>query len=418
MRALTRATVIFLLPLLVIGLVACGADDSSVASQAGEATGDVQVGSIVDESPDEGTGHTEVVADEHDDGDAHEDDGSAHEAETDLVTAGEQLFIEKGCAACHGADGVGTDFAPAMPGHTELQVRRQVRGPMGIMSVFNSDVVTSDELDALVAYVTGLSGGHSHGSDGATAEELLSHHLMAVTALEGDNTAEAQHHIEHILGIVEGEHLALMQHAAELASNTETHEAQHLIETMIADVTSPEEDLGNLHFKLALSSLRVGDSDGADHHLDHALGSGEILQTSQVLEILAMITAEDLEAAEEHLSALVGVEAVGVEMSDHDMEGMEGMADAHDDSDGQHGEADEAAHDDSDGQHDEADEAVHDDFDGDHDEADEAAHDDSDGHHDEADEAVHDDADGHHDEADEAVHDAAEGHHDDDAAGA
>jgi mono/diheme cytochrome c family protein len=401
MRAITRAIVIFILPLLVIGLVACGADDSSVASQAEEAVSDVQTGTVTDESPDEGEGHTEVVADEHDDGDAHEDDGNAHQAGADLVTTGEQLFVEKGCSACHGVDGVGTDFAPAMPGHTELQVRRQVRGPIGIMSVFGPEAISSAELDALVDYVTSLSGGHAHGDGSAnpTSDELLGHHLMAITALEGDNTTEAQHHIEHILGIVDGEHLVLMQHADELASDGETHEAQHLIEAMVADVTTPDEDLGTLHLKLALSSLRVGDSDGADHHLDHALGSGGIHDSSEVLEILGLIDSTDLEEAEGHLSVLVGVDAIGVEAG----------SDGHDDDEATHDEA-EAGHDDDEAAHDEA-EAVQDD--------DEAVQDD--------DEAVQDDAEAAHDD-DEAVqdddaHDDAEAendddHHDDDASGA
>jgi mono/diheme cytochrome c family protein len=37
---------------------------------------------------------------------------------------GHQLFITKGCAACHGQDGEGTALAPTVAGHSEAIVRR------------------------------------------------------------------------------------------------------------------------------------------------------------------------------------------------------------------------------------------------------------------------------------------------------
>lgn len=311
MRAITRVAVMAAFPLMVFGLVACVSDNDDGLGQAVEPTGDIQGDQPADARGDDGEGHV------------GEDIGG-------LAAAGADLFVEKGCSACHGVDGAGTAIAPAMPGHTELQVRRQVRGPIGMMPVFNSEKISSGELDALVTYVTGLEGGHSHGSDSPTADVLLSQHVMAVTALEGDNITEAEHHIEHILGIVAGEHLVLMQHTAGLVNEGEIHEAQHLIETMVADVMAPDEDPGNLHLRLALSSLRIGDSDGTDHHLEHSLGSGDIQDSSEVLEILELIDLKDFEKAEEHLSDLIGVDSIGVEAA----------GDGHDDGEAPHDDAD------------------------------------------------------------------------------
>ena len=55
------------------------------------------------------------------------------------ASLGEQLYVSKGCAACHGENGQGSEIAPALPGHTETQVPRQVRAPMGLMPIFPPD---------------------------------------------------------------------------------------------------------------------------------------------------------------------------------------------------------------------------------------------------------------------------------------
>ena len=63
---------------------------------------------------------------------------SAHADEEphDGTEAGHELFIAKGCSACHGQDAEGTGIAPGLAGHSAEMVRRQVRSPVGAMPAF------------------------------------------------------------------------------------------------------------------------------------------------------------------------------------------------------------------------------------------------------------------------------------------
>ncbi len=84
------------------------------------------------------------------------------ETESPPATEGQQLFVSKGCAACHGQNGEGTNFAPALAGHTVDQTKRQVRAPVGLMPVFPPDQISNEELEEIAEYVASLGGGHGH----------------------------------------------------------------------------------------------------------------------------------------------------------------------------------------------------------------------------------------------------------------
>ena len=64
----------------------------------------------------------------------------------ETLPAGHQLFVTKGCAACHGQNAKGSVIAPALGGHSGNQVRRQVRAPLGLMPVFPPDKSSNGEL--------------------------------------------------------------------------------------------------------------------------------------------------------------------------------------------------------------------------------------------------------------------------------
>lgn len=280
-----------------------------------------------------------------------DDDDEGHEADSDStvdsITRGRAVYQQIGCAACHGEDASGTVIAPGLPGHNELQVRRQVRGPIGVMPVFGRETLDGEDLTDLVAYVESLGGGHAHGDAGGAplAEQSLSHHRMALTAFEAENIDEAQHHIEHLLGILEGQHLSLMQEALDLTLAGEIHDAQHMVEGMLSDVQPPYESFASLHLKLGLSGLRIAGTDEAMHHLAHAATVAAGDELAEINEILLLLTAGEPHEAEERLSELLNLDSIGVE--DHEgMEGMEGMdddaADAHEDDGDDHAADDDA----------------------------------------------------------------------------
>ena len=50
-------------------------------------------------------------------------------AQAEPTSEGHGLFVAKGCTACHGQNAEGSQIAPALAGHSEAMVNRQVRNP-------------------------------------------------------------------------------------------------------------------------------------------------------------------------------------------------------------------------------------------------------------------------------------------------
>ncbi|MBT5319066.1 MAG: cytochrome c, partial [Chloroflexi bacterium] len=304
--------------------------------------------------------------DEHEDDDHADDEG--HEADIDAVALGREVYGTVGCAACHGVDAEGSDIGPALSGHNELQVRRQVRAPIGIMTVFDQEILPPADLDALVAYIESLvvGGDHAHAHDAeiSVADQSLAHHRMTLTAFEADNFEEAEHHIEHLTTVLDGQHLALMQEALSATQAGAFHDAQHMVEGMLADVLAGEEGIDTLHYQLAIAGLRVGESEEAAHHLEHAVAElADPIAIEETEEILAFIALGDVGEAEEHLSSLMGIESTGVDDA-HIEEGDEHATDEHD-AEATHEEGDEHATDEHDAEatHEEGDEHATDEHD-------------------------------------------------------
>lgn len=246
----------------------------------------------------EGQGHTEISDDP-------------------AVQAGYEVFVATGCAACHGQNAEGSAIAPALTGHSDGQVRRQVRAPVGIMPVFPPDKINSSELDSLVAYVTSLGGGHTHEMVADLGQDIQMHHWMALFAVEDEEFEEAIHHVEHIIGLVEGDHKTRMQDVLVELQAANGHAAGHEIEEMLAGVLDDGVSGITMHVTLALSSVRVDDAESGIHHLEHFAGMADASNLETGNEILALLQAGDLTEAEHELTELL--EAMGIHMDDdHD----------------------------------------------------------------------------------------------------
>ena len=159
---------------------------------------------------------------------------------------GTQLFSEKGCAACHGQNAEGSAIAPALPGHTAEQVRRQVRNPIGAMPRFGPEKISDQELDELVEFITELtSDGHGEPLDLAMEDVVAMHHWMALLALKADGVTEARHHVNHIIDLVEdADHRHQMEEVLEALDGAHLHEAEHSIEGMLAGTAESELSVG------------------------------------------------------------------------------------------------------------------------------------------------------------------------------
>jgi plastocyanin len=107
---LTTTAILLILPLMFIGLVACGTDDG-VASKAGDVIGDAGNVAIVDESQTDEDSLTAGVVDEHDDADEHADAvADSHDSDPIVKTEHEEEVTEG-----HGHADIATPVDPDAP---------------------------------------------------------------------------------------------------------------------------------------------------------------------------------------------------------------------------------------------------------------------------------------------------------------
>ena len=230
-----------------------------------------------------------------------------------VVQAGYDVFVASGCSACHGQNGEGSSIAPALNGHTEGQVRRQVRAPVGIMPVFPPDKISTAELDSLVAYITSLEAGHMHEMEVDLGPDIQMHHWMALFAVEDKDAQEAIHHVEHLLELLEGDHLARMQNVLTDLQAGNLHDAGHEIGEMLAGVLEDGLSGTTMNLTLALSSVRIGDAENAVHHMEHFVNLADAGNLEASSEILVLAQAGNMTEAEHEIVELLESMGVAVE---------------------------------------------------------------------------------------------------------
>jgi mono/diheme cytochrome c family protein len=229
-----------------------------------------------------------------------------------LIETGHQAFQDEGCSACHGEDAEGTDLAPALAGHSEAAVRRQVRAPVGNMPVYPPDKLSDDELDAIAAYISHLEGGHEHMHlEGEVSPTVSDHLWMALYALEDENPRDvddAVHHVQYAIDLVDDpEQKEVLEDIQQQLLDGDAHEAGHAIEDILADIGGPSASPALIHLQLALAAVRVEDVDEAVHHLNHYLETATDTQHDQGEEILTMVENGEWSEADQHLQDLITV---------------------------------------------------------------------------------------------------------------
>ena len=256
------------------------------------------------------------------------------QAQTEPISLGHELFIAKGCSACHGQDAEGTIIAPALTGHTMAQVRRQTRAPLGIMPVFPPDKISNEELDAIAMYISELGEGHAHMAASATPGEVVLHHWMTLSSIEADNVPEAVHHLGHIIELTEGQHRAQMEKTITLLNEGSVEEGTRIVEQMLAGLEHVDMDESSIHLTLALSSANVEQIDVAERHVEHFLetATGEDHEAAE--HILSLLQNGELHDAVDGLEKLLGSEDdEHADDADEHEEGDEHDADEHDEND-------------------------------------------------------------------------------------
>ena len=246
-------------------------------------------------------------------------------AAIETLPVGHQLFITKGCAACHGQAAEGSAIAPALGGHTGNQVRRQARAPLGLMPVFPPDRLSNSEMGEIAGFIQSLSGAHGHQRPVARADASAQHHWMALFALEDGQPSEAAHHINHVIELVSGEHLARMGDALRLIESANPHDAEHVIEGMIAGTAAPDVTSPEMHLRLAASSAIVVSAEDAVHHLEHYsdLIADASPEAAIALGAIELLRAGELVEAGHEISGLVGGEDEKEKENGHEEEESE-----------------------------------------------------------------------------------------------
>ncbi len=224
----------------------------------------------------------------------------------DRVAAGKQLFIDKGCAACHGLNAEGTNIAPALPGHNTEQVMRQVRSPVGSMPLSSPEQISDDELEMIADYIGSLEHEDEHIEPVDMDDALVMHHWMALYALESDNEAEAEHHLHHILELVtDPEHKAQMGEVLEHIQAGDFHDASHALEEILVEKADPGVSLENLHLQLALAALEAEDLDDAKHHIEYFIGLATGDEKARGEEIIDLMEQGRIHDAEHEVEELL-----------------------------------------------------------------------------------------------------------------
>ena len=189
--------------------------------------------------------------------------------------------------------------------------------------------------------MTALPGEHVHEKPRDVGQEVALHHWMALLALEANDVPEAIHHVQHIIGLVTGEHLSNMQRVLSEMEEGNVHSGGHTIEGMLAGTASTGLTDEEMHLQLTLSAVRVDDAVNAVHHLDHFLDRATGQRQESGEAALSLLQADRIHDAEHELERLLGGvigEEEHADADDHEHEAEPGDAD---EQDHEHADAEE-----------------------------------------------------------------------------
>ena len=229
-------------------------------------------------------------------------------APAERARRGRETYLAAGCGACHGQNAEGTDVGPSLAGHTAEQVHQQVRSPLAQMPAYPVQQLSDDDLEMVAEYIAGLGPMEELVEPVRLSEVLAVHHWMAISAIAVGDRGDALHHVGHIVEAVKGEHLEAMEEARRHLRAGELHEAEHLIEEMLAGKAKPELSRERLSLRLALTAVDQRDREEAIHQLQHflELATGAYRQKGEA--VLTHLREGDLHGAEHGIADLLDIE--------------------------------------------------------------------------------------------------------------
>lgn len=116
---------------------------------------------------------------------------------------------------------------------------------------------------------------------------------------------DAEHHVQHIIDSVSGEHRQRMQEALVFARAGKLHDAEHEIEHMLAGPATPGLTLPQLHLRAAVGSIRAGDPRDAEHHMGHFVETAAGPEREKGQQALEVLRRGELHQAEHEIEDLL-----------------------------------------------------------------------------------------------------------------
>lgn len=288
--------------LLILSLVACGGGSTPEAKEAPpEPTSAAEP---------EAESQAAVETDSDYEGTHAEEEEEAQLQPVSDVEEGKILFAQKGCIACHGPEAEGTENAPALPGHTAEQIRRQVRDPLSKMPAFTEQQVSDAELEKIVAFITSLTPPEAmqHMHEYEMSVPVQAHLRMAILSLESDNTTDSQHHLQHAIEVADTTQAEAIQTLVDRLNGGDTHEVQHELEEMLTQADAIEgKTMEDLHLELAFSAMEAREIDDAHHHVEHFVETATGVDKLKGEQILELMDDGDLHNARHGIEGLLGM---------------------------------------------------------------------------------------------------------------
>lgn len=227
------------------------------------------------------------------------DDHDQADSDTALAEHGYEVFVANACTACHGLNAEGNDIGPALAGHSEFAIRRQVRTPTNIMLAFSPAQIPAEDLDALVAYILSLEvdpdderGHDEHNMSGITTGDLVfAHHWFLWLELEMEDVEGAIHHTAHILELLtDGPHKAMMQPVLTALGAGDLDTARTIVEPVVTDVGEFSNDLYTIGMQLTYQAISADDPEAAIHFAtdlsEHNLTDDQLESVASALELI------------------------------------------------------------------------------------------------------------------------------------
>jgi len=194
-------------------------------------------------------------------------------------------------------------------GTVQQSTPSQARSPLALMPAFSKLQITDVELSEIAAYIESLSTSAGHIEPIGMEDVVAMHHWMALSALAADNHEEAEHHVIHIIELVQNdtEHVHQMEEVLEALQAGDEHGAEHPIEAMLAGTAEPGLTPADMHLRLTLVGLESGNVEDLRHHMEHFVEEAPAGEGISGQEILEMLDAGALDDARHEIEEILGI---------------------------------------------------------------------------------------------------------------